>query len=367
MVCRELSVELKLLMPKIKLFKDCLWRDGSHNINQAEVRARRNSNSIHGHLRREGSSSQARRTRNGTQLFNFLFQGFDWEGLDSRSLDPPITPKVFFYQFLFLKYLTPLVVSGARTVGHVELWQVSSWRGRSWRRSVGLGQRVLKIWDQRFSTFPNHKAASNILGLSKFPQLSGRPLFYEKRIFSTDILSPWLFSENQCLLYTWTVDISVDKQMCTFDQIALHLRQDVIAQNRMRRPSCHLLRKAASIWKPRTGCVLCTCRERFMNASVLIPRSEVTKLCNGNPELTINVQLFFRNVFVDIFCLDSKCLSSFHNSNIRFARLKFQCLNWIMHNVLFLMHNPMYYSYSCLEILHLYLTGLYLVVHFGGL
>ena len=61
MVCRELSVELKLLMPKIKLFKDCLWRDGSHNINQAEVRARRNSNSIHGHLRREGSSSQARR------------------------------------------------------------------------------------------------------------------------------------------------------------------------------------------------------------------------------------------------------------------------------------------------------------------
>ena len=45
-------------MPKIKLFKDCLWRDGSHNINQAEVQARRNSNSIHGHLRREGSSSQ---------------------------------------------------------------------------------------------------------------------------------------------------------------------------------------------------------------------------------------------------------------------------------------------------------------------
>ena len=102
MVCRELSVELKLLMPKIKLFKDCLWRDGSHNINQAEVRARRNSNSIHGHLRREGSSSQARRTRNGTQLFNFLFQGFDWEGLDSRSLDPPITPKVFFINSSFL-------------------------------------------------------------------------------------------------------------------------------------------------------------------------------------------------------------------------------------------------------------------------
>lgn len=103
MVCRELSVELKLLMPKIKLFKDCLWRDGSHNINQAEVQARRNSNSIHGHLRREGSSSQARRTRNGAQLFNFLFQGFDWEGLDSRSLDPPITPKVFLINFCFFE------------------------------------------------------------------------------------------------------------------------------------------------------------------------------------------------------------------------------------------------------------------------
>ena len=39
MVCRELSVELKLLMPKIKLSKDCLWRDGgSHNIKLANVR-----------------------------------------------------------------------------------------------------------------------------------------------------------------------------------------------------------------------------------------------------------------------------------------------------------------------------------------
>ena len=28
------------------------------------------------------------------RFFNILLQGFDWEGLDNRTLDPPITPKV---------------------------------------------------------------------------------------------------------------------------------------------------------------------------------------------------------------------------------------------------------------------------------
>ena len=201
MVCRELSVELKLLMPKIKLFKDCLWRDGSHNINQAEVRARRNSNSIHGHLRREGSSSQARRTRNGTQLFNFLFQGFDWEGLDSRSLDPPITPKVFLINPCFwnIWLLSLFQVQGPSDTSNFDKYprdevvpgdEVSGWDKEFWRSETSASQ-----------PFPITKQPQKNLGVSKFPQLSGRPVFYEKRKFSTDISSPWLFSENQCLLY----------------------------------------------------------------------------------------------------------------------------------------------------------------------
>ena len=281
-------------MPKIKLFKDCLWRDGSHNINQAEVRARRNSNSIHGHLRREGSSSQARRTRNGTQLFNFLFQGFDWEGLDSRSLDPPITPKVFLINSCFwdIWLLSLFQVQGPSDTSNFDKYprdevvpgdEVSGWDKEFWRSETSASQ-----------PFPITKQPQTFWVCPNFHSSVEGPCFMKRGYFQQiSCRRDFLVRTSAFYIRGRTVDISVDKRMCTLDQIELHLRQDVIAQNCMKRPSCHLLRKAASIWKPRTGCVLCACRERFMRTSVLIPRSEVTKLCNGNPELTINVQLFF--------------------------------------------------------------------------
>ena len=191
-------------MPKIKLFKDCLWRDGSHNINQAEVRARRNSNSIHGHLRREGSSSQARRTWNGAQLFNFLFQGFDWEGLDSRSLDPPITPKVFLINSCFwdIWLLSLFQVQGPSDTSNFDKYprdevvpgdEVSGWDKEFWRSETSASQ-----------PFPITKQPQTFWVCPNFHSSVEGPCFMKKRIFSTDILSPWLFSENQCLLYTWT-------------------------------------------------------------------------------------------------------------------------------------------------------------------
>jgi len=90
--------------------------------------------------------------------------------------------------------------------------------------------------------------------------------------------------------------------------------------------------------------------------------SEVTK-----PVLTINVHFPSFDLFVDIFVISFSsnpgCPFTMKISvcQIQNSVLKFnyaQC-------VISYSHNLMYYSYSCL--LHIYLTGLYLVVHFWGL
>ena len=52
------------------------------------------------------------------RFFNILLQGFDWEGLDNRTLDPPITPKVLIREEEKNKLKTD-VLAGARPLGHI--------------------------------------------------------------------------------------------------------------------------------------------------------------------------------------------------------------------------------------------------------
>ena len=80
-----------------------------------------------------------------------------------------------------------------------------------------------------------------------------------------------------------------------------------------------------------------------------------TSVDNHRP---LSLSLIWVFVLVDIFVVFSysefKSWMSIYDLNLRFARFKILCLNSIMHNVLSYSHHLMYYSYSCLEILHFF-------------
>ena len=302
MVCRELSVELKLLMPKIKLFKDCLWRDGSHNINQAEVRARRNSNSIHGHLRREGSSSQARRTRNGTQLFNFLFQGFDWEGLDSRSLDPPITPKVFLINSCFwdIWLLSLFQVQGPSDTSNFDKYprdevvpgdEVSGWDKEFWRSETSASQPFpITKQPQKILVCPNfHSSVEGPCFMKRgyFQQISCRRDFLV-RTSAFYIVDSWYISW-QANVHIWSDSIT---SAAGCDSIELH-EATIMPSSSKSRFNLKTAHRMCIVYLPWAVYAHKCVDTKKWSHKALQWKSRVD---NQRPTF------FFRNVFVDIFC-----------------------------------------------------------------
>ena len=95
----------------------------------------------------------------GTTKVKINFQGFDWEGLDARTLEPPITPKVGTWYATSIQ-LTAIIL-GARCRGHLKLWQVPKRRSCARGRGLRLGQGILE-----------HSRAQHILRLQRVSVLS---------------------------------------------------------------------------------------------------------------------------------------------------------------------------------------------------